>query len=123
MQWIALIFILALVVFLLPRLSWIPVDQAAERLKAGAALVDVRSPGEFASQRIPGAINIPMGFVAADLQKEGLEPDRQILLHCASGARSAAAMKELQRMGYKQVWNVGSFSRAKKVEQATKANR
>lgn len=91
------------------------VDEATERLRKGAALVDVRSPGEFAAQRIPGSINLPMGFGPEDLKREGLQPDQEILLHCASGTRSAAAMGQLRRMGYEKVWNVGSFSRASRV--------
>jgi phage shock protein E len=115
MHWIFIILVAMALLVLLPRLSWIPTSKAVERLKAGAVLVDVRSPAEFASQRIPGAINLPMGFGPEDLRREGLEPGQEILLHCASGTRSGMARGQLRKLGYEQVWNLGSFGRAKKV--------
>jgi phage shock protein E len=116
MQWIGLIFVGFILAFIfLPRLSWISVEKAAERLKAGAVIVDVRSPGEFAAQRLNGAENIPLGQFAQTVEKKSLGGETEILLFCASGTRSAVALKQLKRMGYDRVWNIGGFSRAQQV--------
>lgn len=54
-------------------------------------LVDVREPGEFASMRIPGAINMPLSrFDPSQLpRKRG----KRVVLQCASGMRSAKAFR------------------------------
>ncbi|WP_323761087.1 rhodanese-like domain-containing protein [Maricaulis sp.] len=60
-------------------------------LEAGRyQLIDVREPGEFADERIPGAILAPLScFKPAHLPKSG---DRAVVLHCKSGGRSARAL-------------------------------
>lgn len=61
-------------------------QEAAEKLRQGATLVDIREPNEYARVRIPGAINLPL----SRLQDADLAPDRKrpILFHCRSGART-----------------------------------
>lgn len=57
-------------------------------------LVDVREPNEFESERIKGAINMPLSqFHPADL------PEGHIVLHCAAGVRSARAIEACQLAG------------------------
>ncbi len=82
----------------------------ARRLVAeGAKLVDVRSPGEFASGHIQGAVNIPVQELA--LRMSELEPKSQtIVLYCASGMRSARAASVLKNAGFAQVHNLGAMS-------------
>lgn len=77
----------------------------------GALVIDVRTPGEFASGAIEGAINIPYDQIAGRIG--GVEPDtnRVIIVYCRSGARSDAAMKSLEQIGYTQVVNAGGFSK------------
>ncbi len=72
---------------------------------ADALLIDVRSPGEFASGYVEGAINLPLDrFVQA---YESVMPDksRQIVLYCQSGARSGQAVQFLAQQGYGKVVN------------------
>ncbi len=59
--------------------------EQVERLQ----LIDVRSPSEFASGHIPGAVNIPIEQIEGRLAD--LEADRQILLVCQSGMRARIA--------------------------------
>jgi rhodanese-related sulfurtransferase len=73
----------------------------------GAIILDVREPEEFAAGHIPGAINIPRGFleVKADLvhpKKDDRLADRgqKILCFCGGGHRSALAAATLQEMGF-----------------------
>ncbi|GAA2147085.1 rhodanese-like domain-containing protein [Glycomyces algeriensis] len=54
----------------------------------GAVLVDVRTPGEFASERLPGSRNVPLATLpAADLAHGGAP----VILVCASGTRAGQA--------------------------------
>jgi len=67
-------------------------------------LVDVREPHEAEIARIPGARLIPLGELA---QRVGELPQNEdIILHCKGGLRSAKALRFLQTLGYKRVWNL-----------------
>jgi rhodanese-related sulfurtransferase len=80
----------------------------AELVKNGAKIIDVRSPGEFASGHIQQAVNIPVDQLSGKLN---LLKDKQqvIITCCASGMRSAAAKRVLQSSGYVNVHNGGSW--------------
>lgn len=58
---------------------------------------------------IPGAINAPRGMIefyadsTSPYYRPEFDPNRRIILHCASGGRSALAAKTLQQMGYTNV--------------------
>jgi phage shock protein E len=117
MNWIGLcVFLAAItVLLLLKRAGQISLQAARELLNNGAVVVDVRTPSEFASGHLPGAINIPLSDVAKMIP--GRFPDRRnaILLHCASGARSEVAKRKLKTLGYTNAFNLGSYARAKQV--------
>ncbi|ANY78080.1 rhodanese [Microvirga ossetica] len=97
-----------------PKLS--PAE-AAEKMRSGDVLiVDVRDPTEVQqSGKIKGAVNVSRGMLEfrADPESQyhnsAFQKDKTILLHCASGGRSALAGKSLQDMGYTDVFNIGSF--------------
>jgi rhodanese-related sulfurtransferase len=78
-----------------------------ELKREGAQLVDVRSPGEFASGHAQGSVNIPLPDI--DSRAQELDPSRWVVVACASGTRSAMAARKLQRLGFKQVMNAGSW--------------
>lgn len=77
-------------------------------LTQGAVIVDVRSPGEFSQGASPLSINIPLG----DIQKRAKELDKNkpIILCCASGARSGAAVGILKAQGFNTVINAGPWT-------------
>ena len=97
-----------------PKLS---PDQAAEKMKSGDVLiVDVRDPTEIQQTgRIKGAVNVSRGMLEfradpdSQYHNPAFQKDKTILLHCASGGRSALAGKTLQDMGYTAVFNIGGF--------------
>lgn len=97
-----------------PKLS--PAE-AAEKMRSGDVLVvDVRDPTEVQqSGKLKGALNVSRGMLEfrADPDSQYHNPafrkDKTILLHCASGGRSALAGKTLQDMGYTAVFNIGGF--------------
>mgnify|MGYP001232404766 CR=1 FL=1 len=71
-------------------------------------IVDVRSPGEFASGHVAGSINLPLGDLPRQAGNMLAQRDAPLILCCVSGGRSALAMQWLQAQGYTQVSNGGS---------------
>ncbi|HXA11270.1 MAG TPA: rhodanese-like domain-containing protein, partial [Mycobacterium sp.] len=67
----------------------------------GALLLDVREPDEWYAEHAPGAMFIPMGRVGA--RQHELPRDRQIVVVCRSGGRSAAVTASLRRSGFDAV--------------------
>ncbi len=78
-------------------------------VEGGGRLVDVRSPAEFKSGHLPGAINVPVDSVARKLDAFGPK-DGAIVVYCASGARSAQAKRVLAANGFTNVRNLGPMS-------------
>ena len=89
---------------------------AARRLLAeGARVIDVRSAVEFASNPLPGTLNIPLDILEAQIAGRIPNKNTPLLLHCQSGGRSGIATQLLQRMGYARAFNLGSLSDARAV--------
>ena len=66
------------------------------------AFLDVREPNEWNLGHVPGAVHIPRGTLETSIEQR-LPRDRQIVIYCASGNRSALAADTLQQMGYRNV--------------------
>jgi rhodanese-related sulfurtransferase len=89
----------------------LPPAAVAAELDAGTiVLVDVREPAEREDQGvIAGAVHVPRGMLefSADPSSPAhlpdLLPERRVILHCASGGRSALAAMTLAAMGYRDV--------------------
>lgn len=80
--------------------------QAARELLADnsdALVIDVREPGEVTEKRPAGTINIPRGVLEMKITDQTTDPDRAILLHCATGGRAAMAAVALENMGFRNV--------------------
>lgn len=73
-------------------------------------VVDVRTVEEFRGGAYPGAVNIPLDEITFNLEKFGNNLSREIIVYCASGARSAYAQKILTQMGYSNVKNGGGIA-------------
>jgi len=80
----------------------------AQLVADGAIILDVRSPGEYASGHIDGSMNIPVDKLAANLNKLK-DKKKPIITCCASGMRSASAKSILVSKGYEVVHNGGSW--------------
>ncbi len=78
----------------------------AARLAAGEPLeiVDVREPYEWEIARIDGARLIPLATLESRIRE--LSPDREIIVHCKLGGRSAQAVRRLRAAGFKRVVNL-----------------
>jgi adenylyltransferase/sulfurtransferase len=67
-------------------------------------LLDVREPNEFQIGRIPGSTLIPLGEVPQRYQE--IPKDKDIVVHCKMGGRSAKAAAFLRQQGFKNVRNL-----------------
>ena len=76
-------------------------------IEKGAFLVDVREPGEYAAGTAKGAVNIPLGQVATELNK--FKGKENIIVFCRSGNRSGQAKNILEQNGVKNVLNGGTW--------------
>ncbi|MEU5975596.1 rhodanese-like domain-containing protein [Streptomyces sp. NPDC047315] len=86
------------------------VDGAHARLSE-LAVVDVRTPGEYASGHLPGAVNVPLDQLRRALPElTGAAGRRPLLMVCASGARSERACAALARHGVRAATLVGGTS-------------
>lgn len=80
----------------------------ADKIKAGAKIFDVRTPGEFSEEAYPNAVNIPVDEMAGRMSEFG-DKNSPIIVYCASGARSAYAARLLKNAGYTDVVNAGGL--------------
>lgn len=80
--------------------------RTAARLQADgvATILDVRSRAEWAEGHVPGAMHIPLGELRTRL--DTLPRDRQIIVHCLGGTRSAIAASLLDAAGFEGVVNL-----------------
>jgi rhodanese-related sulfurtransferase len=76
----------------------ISVTEASTRFAAGAFLMDVREQSEWNTAHIQGAILIPLGQLSSRLSE--IPTDRDVLIICHSGNRSAQARDQLRAAGY-----------------------
>lgn len=88
--------------------STITVAELVDWRRAGKdfLLVDVREPAEYEIVRIPDSVLIPKGEILSGEALSRLPQDRQIVLHCKSGARSAEALAALKAAGFRDAVHV-----------------
>jgi molybdopterin/thiamine biosynthesis adenylyltransferase/rhodanese-related sulfurtransferase len=87
------------------------IDAAGAQALSGAVWIDVREPDEWQEGHLPRAVHIPRGFLESRV--EGVAPDKstEVVVYCASAARSAFAAKTLQELGYEHVHSLaGGFT-------------
>ncbi|HET9858443.1 MAG TPA: adenylyltransferase/sulfurtransferase MoeZ [Nocardioidaceae bacterium] len=93
--------------------STISVSQLEQMLKERAngerdfVLVDVREPNEYEINKIPGSVLIPKGEFLNGHALERLSQDKQVILHCKSGVRSAEALAVVKGAGFNDAVHVG----------------
>jgi len=73
-------------------------------------VIDVRTPEEFEGGAYPDAVNIPLDEIMERLEELGKNTEREIVVYCASGGRSAYAQRMLTQVGYSNVKNGGGIS-------------
>lgn len=71
-------------------------------------LIDVRTPEEYATGIIAGAVNIPVDQLSQRLSE--VPKDQPVVVYCHSGNRSGQASQILDQAGYTQVYDLGGIS-------------
>jgi rhodanese-related sulfurtransferase len=91
----------------------IPVEEFAEHVnRKDGKIIDVRQPGEFISEHVDGAVNMPLDDINAHLSE--LNKDEPYYVHCAGGYRSMIFNSILSARGYTNFIDVqGGFKSIK----------
>jgi len=85
------------------RIAW--ADQAL-------FVLDVRTPEEYAAGHLPGAANIPHDRLAARLGELSGARERDIVVYCRTGRRTAEALEILDKAGFKRLFHLkGDYTR------------
>jgi adenylyltransferase/sulfurtransferase len=82
------------------------VEELKKRLDAGEKvfILDVRNPEEVQISRIPGSTLLPLPALPQRFRE--LDPEREMVVHCKSGMRSAKAIQFLQQQGFRKLKNL-----------------
>lgn len=84
---------------------------AQARVEAGAQLLDVREPDEFAQGAIAGSAHISRGQLESSIESRFPDRSTELVVMCAGGARSAFAVQTLESLGYSNVVSLaGGFN-------------
>jgi len=88
-----------------PEIDEAEAGRVFQWLKSGeAVLIDVRETDEYASEHISGSILSPLSMFEPDLFPKFV--GKRVVMICAIGKRSAAAAKQLTKVGYGDVTNL-----------------
>ena len=75
-------------------------------MSKGAILIDVRSPQEYNEGHLDNSILLPEYEILKKIKDIIPNKNTRIILYCSSGTRSKKAQEELEKMGYKNIYNV-----------------
>ena len=88
----------------------IPPDKAKGMIKSGSAnllVLDVRTPGEYNSEgHLKNSVLIPINVLETKLEAISAYKDKDIIVYCAVGGRSAKASSILSEKGFKKIYNM-----------------
>ncbi|MBX3265639.1 MAG: sulfurtransferase [Acidobacteria bacterium] len=88
------------------RIREVTVAETLERIEAGAVLIDVREDNEWQMGHATDAIHLGRGVIERDIVGQIPNKDKEIILYCGGGYRSALAADMLQKMGYTNVFSM-----------------
>ena len=92
--------------------SGMPDEQSVKVDLNTVILLDVRSPEEYASGYLQGALNIPHDRIEVEIAAVVPDKSAQIILYCRSGRRANTALETMRAMGYTNVSNYGGLEDA-----------
>lgn len=80
-------------------------DELIARIDAGhpPAILDVRTPGEFAKGHVPGAVNVPFNQVRKRAAEVPGSRDEEVVVYCGHGPRAYVAGAMLRRLGWRKI--------------------
>lgn len=88
------------------RIREVTVAETLERVEAGAVLIDVREDNEWQMGHATDAIHLGRGVIERDIVGQIPNKDKEIILYCGGGYRSALAADMLLKMGYTNVFSM-----------------
>ena len=100
------------------RIREVSVDEALQRVPAGAKLIDVREDDEWKSGHAAGAEHLGRGVIERDIVQTFPDKNTELILYCGGGYRSALAADNLQKMGYTNVFSMAGGWKAWKEANA-----
>ena len=80
--------------------------------REGPLLLDVRSPGEYASGHLPGAVNIPFDELPGRTEEIAEFRDRGVITYCESGRRAGIAGESLKTAGFRELGDLQGHMRS-----------
>lgn len=81
-------------------------QELVQRVKTGAVLLDVRSPQEYREGHLEGAILVPDYEIMGKIENKIKNKEQEIVLYCRSGSRAKRAYNVMDRLGYKNMYNL-----------------
>ena len=90
----------------------ITVGEVKARIDDGLepTLIDIRERDEWVQGHIPGAQFVPRGYLELQIEEQQPDRSRPVVIYCAGGVRSAFAARNVQEMGYTDVYSlIGGF--------------
>lgn len=90
--------------------------ELAEAIRNKAFLVDVRTPEEFLLGSVEGAVNIPLNELEGRIHE--FKDKKTIVVFCRSGNRSGQAKSILNRYGFRNVLNGGTWQQVASVKKS-----
>lgn len=104
------------------RIKEISVEEALEKVKAGAHLIDVREDSEWNDGHAGGAVHLGRGIIERDIIGKFPDKNAELILYCGGGFRSALAADNLQKMGYMNVFSMtGGWTAWKEAKAPTES--
>lgn len=88
------------------NINQITYDELLEKINEGAILIDTRTRQEFLEGHLNGAILIPYYEISRKIESIIPNKDRNIIVYCQNGGRSARAAEILNRLKYENVYNL-----------------
>jgi rhodanese-related sulfurtransferase len=86
--------------------------QAAELVSAGAVIIDVRTPEEFAAGHLDGAMLVDIKNPSFDAEIARLDAAASYIVYCRTGNRSAQAADRMRAIGIENITDLGSLENA-----------
>ena len=81
-------------------------------ISAETVVIDVRTPGEFASGHLDGAVNIDVQSASFDETVSELPTDGEYVVYCQTGNRSGAAIDRMEGLGFTDLTDAGGVGAA-----------
>jgi phage shock protein E len=85
---------------------------SSQEATAGSMIIDVRTPEEFESGHLEGAVNLDVTDAGFDARIAALDPAASYIVYCRSGNRSAQAATRMRTAGLVDITDLGSVEQA-----------